>query len=106
MDIITKLSSVVQPQQFKPSSINNSKVDANDSKPHKTFKETVLDFVKATDATQKAASAEVESVIRGDSENLHDAMAALEESRLNFQLMMEIRNKLMESLKEIQRMPV
>ena len=106
MNNITKLTTLIQPQQLKPTTVKNSGKAETEKTVNKTFKETVMDFVNATDSAQKTAGAKVESVIMGDSENLHEAMAALEESRLNFQLMMEIRNKLLESFKEIQRMPV
>ena len=45
-------------------------------------------------------------VINGESENLHEAMASLEEASLSFQLMLEIRNKLLESYKEVERMQI
>ena len=40
------------------------------------------------------------------SENLHQAMAAMEEASLSFRLMVEVRNKLMESYQTLQRMQV
>ncbi len=72
----------------------------------KDFGETISDFVQAVDDAQKNASVETADIIQGKSQNLHQAMASLEESRLSFQLMIEIRNKLLESYKEVQRMQV
>ncbi len=70
------------------------------------FGKTISDFIMAVNADQKTASHEVNDVIMGKSENLHEAMASLEEARLSFQLMVEVRNKLMESYKTLQRIQV
>ena len=70
------------------------------------FGKTISDFIMAVNADQKTASKEVNDVILGKSENLHEAMASMEEARLSFQLMVEVRNKLMESYKTLQRMQV
>ena len=70
------------------------------------FGKTISDFIRAVNEDQKIASKEVDDVILGKSENLHEAMASMEEARLSFQLMVEVRNKLMESYKTLQRMQV
>lgn len=70
------------------------------------FGKTISDFIMAVNADQKNASTAVNDVILGKSENLHEAMASLEESRLSFQLMVEVRNKLLEGYKTLERMQV
>ncbi len=72
----------------------------------KDFGETISDFIKGVNTLQKDAGKEVREVIEGRSENLHQAMAKMEEAKISFQLMLEIRNKLMESYKELQRTQV
>lgn len=72
----------------------------------KDFGQTISDFVNAVNESQKDASQKAQDVIQGKSDNLHQAMASMEEARLSFQLMIEIRNKLLESYQEIQRMQV
>jgi len=72
----------------------------------KDFGQTISDFVKAVNDSQVESAGKVADVIQGRSQNLHEAMASLEESKLSFQLMVEVRNKLLESFKEIQRMQV
>lgn len=72
----------------------------------KDFGQTISDFISAVNEDQKISSKEVSDVIQGKSENLHQAMAAMEESRLSFQLMVEVRNKLLESYQTLQRMQV
>lgn len=42
----------------------------------------------------------------GQSQNVHQTMAALQEADVSFQLMMQIRNKLVSAYEEIQRMQI
>jgi len=42
----------------------------------------------------------------GDASNLHQIMINLEESRLSFQLMMQVRNRVLEAYQDIMKMPV
>ena len=72
----------------------------------KDFGETISDFVKAVNQSQKDSAGAIRDVIEGKSENIHQAMATAEEAKLSFQLMIEIRNRLLESFKEIQRLQV
>ncbi len=71
-----------------------------------SFADTVKNFLTAVNDSQMQASEKVAEVIQGKSGDIAQAMTALEESRVGFQLMLEIRNKLLESYKEIQRMQV
>ena len=61
------------------------------------FGDTVKEFLNAVNEGKMDAGQKVEDVIQGNSENLAGAMVALEESSLSFQLMLEIRNKLIQS---------
>jgi len=72
----------------------------------KDFGDTITDFINTVNNKSKEAGKLATDVIQGKSENLHEAMAAMEESGLSFKLMLEIRNKLLESFKEVQRMQV
>ncbi len=72
----------------------------------KDFGDTISEFIQAVNNSQKTAGKEVADVIQGKSQNLHQAMAMLEEAKLSFQLMVEIRNKLLESYQELERMQV
>jgi flagellar hook-basal body complex protein FliE len=74
--------------------------------PAVNFADTIREFLSAVNETQKEGAKKVAEVIRGESESLAEAMSALEEARLSFQLMLEIRNKLLESYQEIQRMQI
>jgi len=48
----------------------------------------------------------IEDMVTGKTTEVHDVMIAAKESQLAFELLMEIRNKLLESYQELMRMPV
>jgi len=70
------------------------------------FANTVKTFLLSVNDSQKSAAEKVTGVIDGTSENIAEAMTAVEEGRLNFQLLLEVRNKLLEAFREIQRMQI
>jgi flagellar hook-basal body complex protein FliE len=61
-----------------------------------------------SDVNSKMQSAEIEKtrVLSGDATNLHQSMIAVQESSVAFSLMVEVRNKLVESYQELMRMQV
>lgn len=65
--------------------------------------ESAIDYV---DAKQDYAAAEVRALQTGESDNLHRAVMAMEESGVAFNLMLETRNKLMEGYQELMRLRV
>ena len=70
------------------------------------FADTLSSMVGQVDGLQKEAAKSVEGFIAGEEANLHDVMASMEEAQLSFQLMMEIRNKLLDGYHEVMRMQV
>ncbi len=67
-----------------------------------TLKEAIA---KANDI-QIEANRQVEALMTGQSDNVHRTMVALQQADLSFQLMMQIRNKLIAAYEEIQRMQI
>lgn len=82
------------------------KSQIEDSAPTRDFGQTISDFITAVNEDQVQAAQEASDVIQGKSENLHQAMATMEEASLSFQLMIEVRNKLLDSYQTLQRMQV
>jgi len=62
--------------------------------------------VGEVDGKMKSAAAEQTKVLTGETNNLHQAMIAMQEASVAFSLMVEVRNKLVESYQEIMRMQV
>jgi flagellar hook-basal body complex protein FliE len=62
--------------------------------------------VAEVDGKMQSAAAEQAKVLTGETNNLHQAMIAMQEASTAFSLMVEVRNKLVESYQEIMRMQV
>jgi flagellar hook-basal body complex protein FliE len=52
------------------------------------------------------ADHDVQKLAVGSAGNLHEVMIHMEEARLSFQLLAQVRNKLLEAYQEVMRMPV
>lgn len=63
-------------------------------------------MVSAVDAKQREASEITRKVLLGDNDQLHQSVIAMQEAGVAFQLMVETRNKVVESYQELMRMPV
>ena len=55
---------------------------------------------------QTGASQAVDALVTGQSTNIHQTMVALQQADVSFQLMMQVRNKLVSAYEEIQRMQI
>lgn len=76
------------------------------SQPVAGFDNLLGKFVNEVNAKQMAAGEAVTGVLSGQNIPLHQAMIAMEEASVSFQLMVEVRNKLLEGYQELMRMQV
>jgi flagellar hook-basal body complex protein FliE len=63
-------------------------------------------LVNEVNGKQAAAGDAVAGLLGGQNVSLHQAMIAMEEASVSFQLMVEVRNKLLESYQELMRMQI
>ena len=56
------------------------------------------------DQLQAEANQKVGAMLGGDSGDVHDAMIAVQKADLSFQLMMQVRNKVIQAYQEVERM--
>lgn len=68
------------------------------------FQEVLGGMVREVQAKQAQASLAMNGVLSGQGVPLHEAVLASEEASVSFQLMVEVRNKLLESYQELMRM--
>jgi flagellar hook-basal body complex protein FliE len=74
--------------------------------PSDTFANMLGRMVNDVNAKQNVAADAVSALQSGQNVSLHQAVIAMEEANISFQLMVEVRNKLLESYQEIMRMQV
>lgn len=71
-----------------------------------SFGQYLKDALDSANDAQIKADEETAKLISGESEDLHQALIAAEEARIQMELVMQVRNKLMESYQEITRMQI
>jgi flagellar hook-basal body complex protein FliE len=52
------------------------------------------------------ADRELQALATGQTQNLHQTMIALEEAKLSFQLLVQVRNRVLEAYQDVMRMQV
>ena len=62
--------------------------------------------LEKVDNAQTEASNQIEAFVAGEQESLHEVMIATNQAKLQFQMLVEVRNKIMESYQELIRMQV
>jgi flagellar hook-basal body complex protein FliE len=68
------------------------------------FMETLRGAMDQTKELQGTADAKVAGLLDGSGMDVHTAMIAVEQADLSFQLMMQVRNKIVAAYQEISRM--
>ncbi|MFC1513494.1 flagellar hook-basal body complex protein FliE [candidate division KSB1 bacterium] len=98
-------ASPIRPQG--PAAGNLNRLEANKGNTeYKTFSATMKDFLKDVNNLQEEAGKSVEKLLTGEIKDAHDVMIAGEKAAISFELMMELRNKMIEAYHEVMRMQV
>lgn len=71
-----------------------------------SFAESMKELFYSVNDRAQVADTKISQALTGESDDLHNAMIALEEANVSFQLMLEIRNKMLEAYQEINRMNI
>ena len=81
-------------------------VPATAQAPAQDFGDMLGAAIDGVNAKMQTAEVEKARVMSGETNNLHQAVLAMQEAGVAFSLMTEVRNKLVESYQEIMRMQV
>ncbi|MFQ5780758.1 MAG: flagellar hook-basal body complex protein FliE [Nitrospiria bacterium] len=76
------------------------------TKGEKPFLETLKKSIDETNALQLRADQAVADLATGKTQDLHQTMIAIEKADVSFQLMMQVRNKILSAYEEITRMQI
>ena len=71
-----------------------------------SFKDLMKGFLSDVNSLQLDVDKKIEQFAAGEIKNVHQVTIAIEEASIAFQLMMEIRNKLLKAYQEIMKTPV
>jgi len=102
IDFIAPVAAIHEPAlapSVRPASIQVSPGPAS-------FESMVSDGLHHVSEQLQASQVDLQRLATGDVDNLHQVMLRLEESRISFQLMLQVRNRLLESYQDVMRMQV
>jgi flagellar hook-basal body complex protein FliE len=94
-----QLSSINSDTPLQSSSNVSSSGGAN-------FANMLGDMVNDVAQKQAAAGSAVTGLLSGQNVSLHQAMISMEEANVSFQMMVEVRNRLLDSYQELMRMQI
>ena len=72
-----------------------------DRVPRSSFGDSLRDAVAEVDNLSLDARYKVSSLVEGNGADVHDAMIAVEKADLSFQLMLQVRNKVVQAYQQI-----
>lgn len=106
----TKLTSMLQADGVeKTGGLNSPKalgLDSAGKAGEAGFSNLFDNMIQAVDAKQASANNLSKQVLLGNNDQLHQSVIAMQEASVAFSLMVEVRNKLVDSYQELMRMPV
>ncbi len=72
----------------------------------KDFKTVLLDSLEEVNRLQKEADQGVQQLLAGETDNVAEVLTAVNKAGIAFDLLMQIRNKMIDAYREIQQMRV
>src|SRR5689334_17355729 len=69
-----------------------------------SFSDSLKDAVEQVEQLHTDAQSQVKDLLQGDRDDVHNVMIAVEKADVAFQLMMQVRNKIVNAYEEISRM--
>ncbi|HQL00194.1 MAG TPA: flagellar hook-basal body complex protein FliE [Smithellaceae bacterium] len=96
-----------QLESLKPiSGVEPQKPDASGAAGGPSFGSVLKDAISDITKLQNDADQAIASVQLEDAGSIHEAMIALEKAGISFQVMMQVRNKILDAYQEVMRMQV
>jgi len=85
----------------RPSSLPQTDLSLGKPVPSNGFGDTLREAVAEVDNLNLDAHYKVSSLVEGNGTDVHDAMIAVEKADLSFQLMLQVRNKVVQAYQQI-----
>jgi flagellar hook-basal body complex protein FliE len=98
------MSSPISPLRILPAEIDASSAATSSGVSGESFGESLRSALDEMGSLQSRAETKVADVLEGNGADVHSALIAVEKADLSFQLMMQVRNKIVSAYQEISRM--
>lgn len=86
-----------KPDAGKPA----AKAEGGDS-----FYSVLKDSIDQVNGLQQEADKMMEGLAKGETKNIHETMIAIEKANVSFNMMLQVRNKLLSAYEEVMRMQI
>ncbi|HHZ89405.1 TPA: flagellar hook-basal body complex protein FliE [Candidatus Poribacteria bacterium] len=86
--------------KLQKNDVKNTKSDQQTG----SFSETLTDSMEEVNQLQKEADRAIEALATGETKDIAQTMIAVEKANVSFQLMTQVRNRLVEAYQEVLRM--
>lgn len=109
MTIQSGFGNIINPDSIKelnPGEVSSSSGNEQPGSGSGSFANTLLDSIKKVNDMQTEANNQAEAIAAGTSSNIHQAMIDMEKANDSFELMMQIRNKIVTAYNTIMQMQV
>jgi flagellar hook-basal body complex protein FliE len=70
------------------------------------FANTLNEAINRVDGAQQVANRNIEAYVAGEMDDLHEVMISMNTAKATFNLMTEVRNRVLESYQELMRLQV
>lgn len=100
------MTEVSIPGGLKPTGITPGKTDSEKQPGGNSFGLVLKDAIQDINKLQNDADKAIAKVQLEDAGSIHEAMIALEKAGISFQVMMQVRNKILDAYQEVMRMQV
>jgi len=70
------------------------------------FGALLKDAISTVNDLSKRSDKEIQKIMTGETDELHTAVIAMQRADVSFQMMMQVRNKIVQAYQEVLRMPV
>jgi flagellar hook-basal body complex protein FliE len=97
---------IISPSEMQTLEAGAATPSAGASQPAYSFQNLLGDFVNDVSSKQAASTDAVNGLLSGKNVSLHQAVISMEEANVSFQMMVQVRNKLLDSYQELMRMQV
>lgn len=93
-------------KELNPNNITGGANQTSGSVPNGSFANTLLNYIDKVNNLQVGANDQAMAIASGKSSNIHQAMIDMEKANDSFELMMQVRNKIITAYNQIINMQV